>query len=139
MNKQDNIKVPRYKEKLKTYFISQTYRKMEKKIIVYKSISVAASILFMLSVLMIFWSDINVFTNDKFSHQTLESYTSQIENDSKMEDKLETIIMNETIREGKQVYPIKQENIMVKKIILNTGKTIKLKKSFDMGSYADAY
>ncbi|TYB30886.1 MAG: hypothetical protein FXF47_06790 [Candidatus Mcinerneyibacterium aminivorans] len=141
MNQKDNIKVPVFKQKLKAAVMKREKQKLEKKLVFYKKFAVAALILFVFTLTFSFlWktNETKVAKKNKIE-ESISRYASEINFNTEADKKLEKIMINETIKSGKQIYPVKVKNIMVKKIELSNGKTIELESKIDMTNYANVY
>ena len=141
MNKNKNIEVPVFKSKLKKALLKKERENLEKRVIFYKRVAAAALVLFIFSLTFgILWqkSDKKVVKNDKIQ-QNINQYASGVEYSRELDKKLDKIMINETIKAGKQIYPVKVKNIMVKKVELSNGKTVEMETKIDMSNYANAY
>lgn len=140
-NNKNNIQVPIFKQKLKNTVLEYEKENLINKISFYRKLAVAAIVLFVFSLSFAFiWVDKNKsFTEKKQIKENINKYASEIDFNNDYDKKLEKIMINETIKSGKQVYPLKVKTIMVKKVKLSNGKTIEFESKIDMSNYANAY
>jgi len=141
MKKDKNIQVPVFKSKLKKALLKKERMDLERKVSFYKRFAAAALILFLFSLgLGFYWqqSSKKVVKNNEIK-ENINKYASGIEYSKEFDSKLDKIMINETIKSGKQVYPVKVKNIMVKKVELSNGKTVEMETKIDMSNYANAY